>query len=67
MLETVIEETINSSFDLFSSTAAGARMLIETMIESYGEQDFLQCVFFGLNEADQETFLQTAMRKAGQA
>ena len=67
MLETVIKKSSDSSFDLFSSTTTGARILIETMIESYGEQDFLQCVFFGLNEADQETFLQTAMRKAGLA
>ncbi len=55
----------NNIFDTLSSTASGARMLLETIIEDYGVQDFLQCVFYGLNEADQERFLETAAQKAG--
>ncbi len=52
-------------FDTLSSTASGAMMLLETIIEDYGAQDFLQCVFFGLNEAEQERFLEAAAQKAG--
>ncbi|HBV82621.1 MAG TPA: hypothetical protein DEB74_07460 [Lachnospiraceae bacterium] len=55
----------NSIFDALSSTASGARMLLETIIEDYGVQDFLQCIFYGLNETDQERFLEAAARKAG--
>ncbi len=55
----------NDIFDVLSSTASGARMLLETIIEDYGAQDFLQCVFFGLNEADQERFLEATAQKAG--
>ncbi len=55
----------NDIFDVLSSTVSGARMLLETIIEDYGAQDFLQCVFFGLNEADQERFLSIAFEKVG--
>ena len=55
----------NNIFDTLSSTASGARMLLEAIIEDYGAQDFLQCIFFGLNEADQERFLEAAALKAG--
>lgn len=55
----------NSIFDALSSTASGARMLLETIIEDYGVQDFLQCIFYGLNETDQERFLEAAAQKAG--
>lgn len=52
-------------FEMLCSTNVGARLLIETIIEEYGAQDFLECIFFGLNEADQEKFLSTAFQKAG--
>lgn len=55
----------NNIFDTLSSTASGARLLLETIIEDYGTQDFLLCTFFGLNEADQERFLEVAAQKAG--
>lgn len=52
-------------FEVLCSTEAGARMLIETIVRDYGVKDFLQCVFFGLNEADQERFLVDVAQKAG--
>lgn len=52
-------------FEILCSTNAGARLLIETIIEEYGVQDFLQCIFLGLNEEAQERFLNTAFQKAG--
>ena len=52
-------------FEVLSSTEAGARLLIEAIIGDYGVQDFLQCVFWGLNEADQTRFLDSAIKKAG--
>ncbi len=55
----------NNIFDTLSSTTSGARMLLETIIEDYGVQDFLQCVFYGFNETDQERFLEAAAQKSG--
>lgn len=52
-------------FEGLCSTEAGARILIETIIRDYGVKDFLQCVFFGFNEADQERFLVDAAQKVG--
>lgn len=52
-------------FEALSRTETGAKLLIETIIEAYGAQDFLQCVFFNLSEADQKRFLCTAFQKAG--
>jgi len=52
-------------FEVLSSTENGARLLIETIIEDYGVQDFLQCVFWGLNEVDQTRLLDNAFQKAG--
>lgn len=54
-----------NAFEMLSRTNTGARLIIETIIEEYGEQDFLECIFFGLNEADQKKFLSTAFQKAG--
>ena len=52
-------------FETLRSTEAGARLLVDTIISNYGVKDFLQCVFFGFNEADQEKFLASAVQKAG--
>ncbi len=61
----MMNSNISDNFEILSSTSDGARLLVETVIESYGVQDFLRCVFFGLNETDQAQFLSTALRKAG--
>lgn len=55
----------NSIFETLCSTETGARLLVDTIISDYGVKDFLQCVFFGFNEADQEKFLASAVQKAG--
>lgn len=55
----------NNIFETLSSTEAGARLLVETIIKDYGVKDFLQCIFFGLNEVDQERLLVSAAQKAG--
>lgn len=55
----------NNTFETLCSTEAGARLLVDTIISDYGVKDFLQCVFFGFNEADQEKFLASAVQKAG--
>lgn len=55
----------NNSFYKQISTEEDAQNLINTMIEDYGAIDFLQCVFFNFNQADQERFLMAASRKAG--
>ncbi len=55
----------NSIFETLCSTEAGAKLLVDTIISDYGVKDFLQCVFFGFNEADQEKFLASAAQKVG--
>lgn len=55
----------NNTFETLCSTEEGARLLVDTIISNYGVKDFLQCVFFGFNEADQEKFLASAVQKAG--
>lgn len=63
----MINSNINDTFETLSSTSYGARLLVETVIENYGVQDFLRCTFFGLNETDQERFLDAALQKVGAA
>lgn len=53
----------NSIFETLCSTETGARLLVDTIISDYGVKDFLQCVFFGLNEVDQERFLADVAQK----
>ena len=60
-----MKKSNNNIFETFCSTEAGARLLVDTIISNYGVKDFLQCVFFGFNEADQEKFLASAVQKAG--
>lgn len=55
----------NNDFYKQASTEEGAKNLINTMIEDYGVIDFLQCVFFDFNQADQERFLTMASQKVG--
>ncbi len=60
-----MKKSNNNIFETLCSTEAGARLLVDTIISNYGVKDFLQCVFFGFNEADQEKFLASAVQKAG--
>lgn len=54
----------NNIFETLCSTEAGAKLLVDTIIRDYGVRDFIQCVFWGFNEADQEKFLALAAQKA---
>lgn len=49
------------------STEAGAKAITEAMIEKIGVQDFVQCTFFDWPDADQESIISNAIRKAGVA
>lgn len=53
----------NNDFYDQISTEDGAKALINTIIEDYGVIDFLQCVFFDFNTADQERFLAMAQQR----
>lgn len=53
----------NKIYDILVSTKEGAKAILDSVIEDYGVMDVVQCLFFGLNEADQDKFLLAAQRK----
>ncbi len=48
---------------LIMQSENNAVVLLNTIINGYGVKDTLECIFYGLNVADQERFLDEVMGK----
>lgn len=51
--------------ELLMQSASNANVLLDTIINGYGVRDMLECIFYGLSDADQEKFLDAAVQKVG--
>ncbi len=50
--------------DKVMGSEKGAQALLKAIVDDYGVKDFLECVFYGLNDDSQERLLNIALQAA---
>lgn len=54
---------MTNAYETLMNTTAGAKAILDSVIEGYGIADLVDCFFYDLNKQDQERFLAAAQEK----